>query len=112
MMVVGKTVTCSWNNVTGVVMEYTPLSAGLCDVLVESEEGRRCWFASSSLRFADGSRLPSRQAVVREAQEDTQQQLLQIREKLITEWQTPWPGCEFGKAILGQALDKAIAEST
>jgi len=34
--------------------------------------------------------------------------LLAIRQQLINEWNTPWPGVEHGKALLGQSINDAI----
>lgn len=35
-------------------------------------------------------------------------QLRAIRRGLVADWNEPWPGAEFGKGILGQAIDGAI----
>ena len=37
-------------------------------------------------------------------------QLLQIRAALIRDWNNPWPGMNFAKGLLGQSIDRALAE--
>lgn len=31
-----------------------------------------------------------------------------IRAQLVADWRKPWPGCEFGKAMVGQMINGAI----
>jgi hypothetical protein len=38
------------------------------------------------------------------------EQLKAIRAQHVREWHKPWPGVEFGKALFGMMLDKAIEE--
>jgi hypothetical protein len=55
--------------------------------------------------------LPSRAVIC--ARNDTlrRTQLTAIRAWLVGEdWHEAWPGAEFGKAIVGQAVDGALAE--
>lgn len=33
-----------------------------------------------------------------------------IRANLIRDWHKPWPGCEHGKAIIGQCIDLALKD--
>lgn len=35
-------------------------------------------------------------------------QLQRIRASLVAEWGRPWPGCEFGKALVGMGIDGAL----
>lgn len=36
--------------------------------------------------------------------------LLEFRRRLIARWSERWPGCEFAKALVGQAIDRALAD--
>ena len=33
-----------------------------------------------------------------------------MRAKLISEWYQPWPGANFGKVLIGRAIDNALRE--
>lgn len=101
---------------TGVVVKWEPLSSGLCDALVHYDDGYECWTATHTLRAVndDGSPDPlprmTRQEAIKLADEQTLRDLQVIRANLVSEWRERWPGCEFGKAIVGMAIDAAIAD--
>jgi hypothetical protein len=95
----------------GEVVEWAPLGACMTDVLVREDDGRMCWYASTSLTPDDGQGpLPSRAAAQKAACAETERSLLAIRDGLVSEWHRPWPGAEFGKAIVGQSIDGALAD--
>ena len=123
----------------GIVLRYEPLGSGMCDTLVRfdvarlpgyccgsDETGRRyslrwtrfvpgyeCWVASHELRSEEGGgpAFRLRQEVRRQAAHYRAIELRGIRAGLIADWHKPWPGAEFGKAFIGQALDAAIKEA-
>jgi hypothetical protein len=83
----------------------------MTDTLVRLEDGREVWFAMSSLRPTDGlGSLPDHATARAVADAETLRSLNVIRAQHIADWRRPWLGCEHGKALLGQALDGAIAE--
>lgn len=97
----------------GTVEKWEPLGSGMCDALVRHEDGSMCWYASDSLRPADGmGSLPSRDEARRVADLEALAQLRACEREMIEEVRSrrPWPGAEFGKAILGKAIQGAIAE--
>jgi hypothetical protein len=97
----------------GIVVEWEPLGAGMTDALVEHENGKRVWYASHEFRPIDGKgSLPTRETARREADALAAKQLRSIKEGFIREIERhePWPGMEFGKGMLGKALNEAIEE--
>lgn len=89
---------------------WEPFGHAMCDVLLEAG-GEPFWAASHECRPADGlGPLPSRQEAVRQARAESLAQLRGIRAHLIEDLARPWPGAEFGKGIIGMALDRAIRE--
>jgi len=93
----------------GTVMQWEPLSSGMCDALVTLDDGSTCWFASRELRPADNlGPLPSRHEAQEAARIKTIAQLKAIREAHVRDFHKPWQGMEYGKAIVGRALDEAI----
>lgn len=99
----------------GTIIKWEPLGGAMCDVLVQHDDGYECWYGSSSLRPVDGlGDLPSR----REAQEENdfrmRDQLQSILDKFVQEEMQPhskrWPGAEFGKYVVGQAITRALEE--
>lgn len=94
----------------GTVIEWTPLTASLCDALVLHDDGFECWYASHELKSTDNKPLPSREAACEEARTKTIQTLRSIRNDLVQEVKSgrPWPGMEFGKSHLGMAVTKAL----
>jgi hypothetical protein len=97
--------------VAGTVSQWEPLSSGMCDALVTFEDGRSCWFASHELRPNDDlGPLPSRSGAIEIARAVSERQLKAIRAQHVADFHKPWPGCEHGKAIVGLALDGALAE--
>lgn len=106
---IGRRVTCYDGD--GVVTGWEPCGAGMCDARVEFAGGRVVWYASSALKPIDGEGpLPNRQAACASERHVALRQLRKIRANHVRNFGTPWPGCEFGKTILGQAIDGAIAE--
>lgn len=93
----------------GIVVEYEPQSAAMCDARVEYHGGVLMWHASSDLRLLDGSPLPDRKEVCRELDIVALADLKAARQKLIDEWNKPWPGCEHGKYFVGTAYNEAIS---
>lgn len=96
---------------TGTAKQWEPLGAAMTDTLVEFDDGTRCWFASSMLKAADGAGpLPCRREARARADRERLSSLERIRAQHIKDWHRRWPGAEFGKAILGRALDSAIQD--
>lgn len=109
---IGRKVKSTYHRVEGTVIDWQPLSAGMCDVVVRTAEGKEIAIASTDLSPVDPRfpPLPTRA----EAQEQNRvlmvHQLRQIRRNLINDFHRPWPGLEFGKTLLGQAVDAALDE--
>ena len=97
----------------GKVVFWDPLSWGMCDALVEFEDGSQCFYSSRDLRPVDGlGSLPSRDEARRRADAVALRELREIRASLVEEVKhgPQWPGCEFGKAFVGMGVDGAIKE--
>ena len=95
----------------GEVVRWEPLGAAMCDVLVCSDDGHECWFASHCCRPIDGlGELPSRKTAQDIARHRAVADLKAIRAQHIRDFNKPWPGCEFGKAHFGMMVDAAIYE--
>jgi hypothetical protein len=108
---IGRKVHTGYHGTIGTIVQWEPLGAAMTDILVEHEDGSRCWYGSGGCRPIDGKgALPSRQTAREVADRQALAQLQKSREDLIAEWQRPWPGAEFGKAIVGKSIDGAIAE--
>lgn len=106
---VGRQVRTLWGE-TGRVIRWEPLGHAMTDALVRRDDGTECWYSSRDLHPTDGNGpLPSRDDARRQAETTAIVSLRACREQLIAEWHTPWPGCEHGKAIIGMAIDGAIA---
>ena len=107
---IGRKVQSKWQRIQGGVIKWEPLGAALCDVLVQRDEGGPIWVASSELEPMDDlGLLPLREEVRKLNDDVTLYRLREIRDSLAKEHE-PWPGAEFGKVILGRALNKAIKE--
>lgn len=109
---IGRRVRTFWGQ-TGVVEKWEPLGAAMSDALVRRDDGTACWYGSSDLRpVDDGGPLPVRSKVREKARLESLASLREIRAQLVTEIRSyvKWPGCEFGKALLGRSIDRAIAE--
>lgn len=107
---IGRKVQSKWQRIQGVVIKWEPLGAALCDVLVQRDEGGPIWVASSELEPMDNlGPLPLREEVRKLNDDVTLYRLREIRDGLAKEY-APWPGAEFGKVILGRALNEAIKE--
>lgn len=108
-MMVGRFVS-GWG-VAGEVVKWEPLGSGMCDVLVRCGNGRLVWAASHSLSPTDGlGLLPSRSTAREIARARSITQLRAIRANHIERLNEAWPGAEFGKAIIGRAIDAALNE--
>ena len=97
----------------GVVAAWEPYGAAMCDARVEFDDGSVCWYSSHSLvRVDGGGPLPSREDACRAADDVALVQLRAIRADLVSEVRghKPWPGCEFGKTLVGRGIDGAIAD--
>lgn len=58
---VGRKVRARYAGRCGVVVGWEPLSSGMCDALVEHDDGSKCWYGSSGLAPTDGlGDLPDR----------------------------------------------------
>lgn len=109
----GRKVLTWYDRKIGTVLEWEPLSAAGCDVLLELEDGSKLWHDSASLRPADGGGpLPSRREAIEYERAVAKRQLLKIRADLAKEIQEhkPWPGMEFGKAHVGMMIDGALEQ--
>jgi hypothetical protein len=83
----------------------------MCDALVQFDDGYECWYGSHELRSAHGNPLPTRQEARRENDARMLSQLQGIRARHEREFHRPWEqGAEFGRAIIGKAIDGAINE--
>ena len=94
----------------GVVVQWEPLGASMCDVLVEHSDGRKCWHASHSLKSTCGGPLPTRDEARAEADAVATRQLQGILTQHVAKFHDRWPGAEHGKAIVGNAIVGALAE--
>lgn len=98
---------------TGVVVKWEPLGSAMNDALVRYADGQEFWASTHTLRPTSGPPRQTRAEAVAAAEITSRQQLLAIREGLVREVLSPrWPGCEFGKGILGMALDAALGGPT
>lgn len=108
---VGRKVKSTWYGFTGTVTFWNPYNSASCDVLVRKDDGQECWYASESLAPADDlGPLPSRAEAREQNRRETLAQLEAIRAQHVADFAHPWPGAEFGKVIVGRALDGAIEE--
>jgi hypothetical protein len=106
---IGRRVRTFWGE-QGKVVEWEPLGEAMCDALVEQDNGQKVWYASSNLHPLDGCPLPSRREARRLADVQALAQLRAIRVKHVEQLHIPWPGAEFGKALVGKAIDGAISK--
>lgn len=100
-------------SVRAVVKSWEPYGPSLCDVLIATVDGWSRWTASHTLRPVDPSRpLPSRREVCAANDARTREVLIKIRQGLVQEVcsRKPWPGAEYGKVIVGRALDEILTE--
>ena len=95
----------------GEIVKWEPLGHGMCDVLVQADDGRVCWHASHGCRPIDDlGDLPSRREAQEHARDESLRSLKAIRAQHVRDFNKPWPGCEFGKGHFGMMVDGAIAE--
>ena len=107
---IGRKVKC--RGLFGEVSKWTPLSVASCDALVTFQNGRECWFASHELVPIDAlGPLPSRDEAREAARAERLESLKAIRRQHAKTFVESWPGAEFGKVVVGQALDGAIDEA-
>ena len=98
----------------GEAIKWEPLGAGMTDTLVRFDSGYECWFAGRELQPVDGlGPLPSRDDARRAADEKALRDLATIRAGVVGEIRNGvrWPGAEHGKALLGRAVDGALADT-
>lgn len=108
---IGRRVHHRYSGIRGVVVAWEPLGAGMTDTMVRGDDGRECWVDGDGLSPDDGmGGLPSRAAIRKSAAIETHQSLIAIRDRWTKE-REPWPGAEFGKVIVGRALEAAIAKA-
>ena len=109
---IGRKVKDAWHGVEGTIVAWEPLSHAMNDVKVERADGSVVWLSTgTSLKPTDGKGpLMSRDAARKAAQEETVRSLEAIKKKHIDEWGRRWPGAEHGKAIVGMAINKALAD--
>lgn len=108
---VGRRVRVRFHNIVGTVTRWEPLGASMNDILVRDDTGHECWHASHGAEPIDGlGPLPSRRTEREQADRRALESLRAIRAQLVTDWARPWPGVEHGKALVGRAIDAAIAE--
>lgn len=111
MHMVGRDVIASGQK--AVIQRWEPYGSQMCDALVRFEDGSECWYASHDLRpdperpFA-GIPLASRLEACRENDRRMKAQLEAIQVRHRKELAHPWPGCEFGKAHIGNAIALAL----
>ena len=107
---IGRRAKSPWGE-TGEIVKWEPLGSGMCDVLLQQDDGKQVWHGSSSLRPIDGlGPLPSRKEACERAEHKALRQLRAIRAQHVEQFHIPWPGAEFGKALVGQAIDNAIED--
>ena len=107
----GRKVRLTYHGTEGVVENWEPLISGMCDVTLLCDNGKRLACASNNLTPIDGlGPLPSRQEAIAKAKAAAVMSLRAIREAHVRDWNKPWPGAEFGKAVVGRCLDEAIKE--
>ena len=109
---INRHVKSGWHGlVDGVITKWEPFGAGMTDVLVRDvSNGHEAWYASHGLTPIDNKGpLPSRAEVRELRRHETEEALEKIRGQHVRD-KKPWPGAEFGKAILGQSIDQALKE--
>ena len=110
---IGRKVESPWHRLyNGIVVRWEPLGTAMCDVLVRREDGSEAWYSSTDLRPVDQPSIPlsSRLDAQEQARLAALASLRAIRAQHVRDFNAPWHGMEHGKAIVGQAIDAAIAE--
>lgn len=96
----------------GTVVHWDPYGAGMCDALVEFEDGYQCRYASYELKpdpAHSNKPLPSREAACAANEALMKVQLEGIQARLMKDHNS-WSGAEFGKVIVSQALEGALGD--
>ncbi len=107
--VFGRTVVSAWGEY-GEIVVWEPLSSAMCDTRVRIGDNE-VWFAMADLRPTDGlGPLPSRTEAREEARLEAIRSLEAIREQHVRDFDKPWPGCEYGKVIVGCVIDAALTD--
>jgi len=112
-VMVGRRVSSVWHQlVDGEIVRWEPFGSSVSDVLVRSLDGRLCWYASHGLvPVDDRGPLPTRSQAVEQRRLEMLAQLTAIRaQHLATLYRERWVGAEFGKVLVGQMLEQALAE--
>lgn len=108
---IGRKVKAIYPPAEGEVIRWEPLNHSMCDALVRDVDGHECWFASHVLKPIDSlGPLPSRRNACKRAEARAITSLEAIRAQHVKDFHVPWRGAEHGKAIVGIALDHALAE--
>ena len=104
---IGRKVRVLYHGDVGEAVKWEPLSSGMCNVLLRREDGSEIWCSSNDCRPTDDlGPLPSRALACEVADRTALLQLQTIEANLVRDRQ-PWPGLEFGKAIVGRSLQAA-----
>lgn len=65
---IGRKVESKWDNFTGRVIKWDPLSAAMCDTVVEDGNGKQLALGSHMLKPVDGGGpLPTRAEAIKQA---------------------------------------------
>lgn len=97
----------------GTVIQWEPLSMQMCDCLICFDDGSECWYASHELRPEPGDvlagiPLPDRAEARRDNDRHMKAQIEAIAVQHRREMGKTWEGAEFGKAIIGKAIQGAL----
>lgn len=97
----------------GTVIQWEPLSMQMCDALIRFDDGSECWYASHELRPEPGDALAGIPLLDRtEARQDNDRRMKAQLEAIAVQHKKqmgkPWEGAEFGKAIIGKAIQGAL----
>lgn len=94
---------------TGVIVQYQPFGGSMCDVLIQFSDGYECWYSSTERGLRDV--VPDRRWIQELRRLESITQLEAILENFIkVEFYKPWPGCEFGKTLIGNGIVGALEE--
>lgn len=109
---IGRRVASAWDRVEGIVAQWNPLISGACDTVVTRDDGSQIAIASRMLKPADGKGpLPCAIEVRKQARRAQAAQLREIQAQFKRDFRKPWPGAEFGKVLIGRAIDGALKDS-
>lgn len=108
----GRAVHEAWGTKAGTIVRWEPFTHAMNDVLLREEGGREIWTSMHGLRPADGNGpLPSRHRINEMRDREVAKQLDVIHARLMSDAHTRWPGMEFGKVHLSNAILRAKGET-